>query len=316
MSGAIVVVVNPRSAGGSTSRRMHELEAAARRVFGEVAWRVTERPGHATELARDAVISGADRVIAVGGDGTANEVVNGLFDGERPRRPECVFALVPSGTGGDLAKTLRSPRDPAEAFAFARDRVPVASDVLSIRCVGHDGAPVHRLGINVTGFGINGEVVARANRGSKRFGGTATFLAATVSAFATWRPPEVQVSWVDHEGAPGTWRGQLSSGIVANAQYCGGGMWVGRGGSLCDGLADLLVVPQLPTLRAIVEGRRLFSGTLGDVKEVSRKRVASMEAIASPGFRVLIDVDGEQPGLLPISIVVLPRALLIAGQFE
>ncbi len=308
------VIVNPRSGGGGTERRLAALRDAAVRALGPVEWRVTERPRHATALAAEACRAGAARVIAVGGDGTANEVVNGMFDGERPLRDDVVFGLVSAGTGGDLARTLEVPRDQAEAFARVRERAPVACDVLAVQCTGEDGAPVHRIGVNVTGFGLNGEVVARANRSAKRFGGRVTFLAATVASFVRYRPPLVGVRWVGADGASGAWEGRLSSAFVANAQYCGGGMWVGRGGSMRDGLADLLLVPELPPLRAIVQGPRLFSGTLGDVKEVSRSSVFRVEAIAVDGNRVLVDVDGEQPGLLPLSVRVLPKTLLIAGK--
>jgi diacylglycerol kinase (ATP) len=310
------VIVNPKSGGGGTEIRLAALQTAATRVFGAVSWRVTAHPGHATDLAREACAAGATRIVAVGGDGTANEVVNGLFDGERPLRPSVVFGLVSSGTGGDLARTLRIPRDPEEAFQRVRDLPPVACDVLSVTCTAPDGSAVRRLGINVVGFGLNGEVVARANRSSKRFGGRVTFLAATIASFLEYRPPRVQVRWTDDRGGTGTWEGRLSTVFVANAQYCGGGMWVGRGGSMHDGAADLLVVPELPILRAIIQGRRLFSGTLGDVKEVSRTRVVQVEALADSETQVRMDVDGEQPGLLPVSIDVLRKVLLIAGQMD
>jgi diacylglycerol kinase family enzyme len=253
-------------------------------------------------------------VVAVGGDGTANEVVNGLFDGDRPTRPDVVFGLVPAGTGGDLARTLRVPRDPRAAFRQILALPPVACDVLSVTCTRADGGPVHRIGVNVTGFGLNGEVVARANRSAKRFGGRLTFLSATVAAFARYRPPRVTVRFTAGDGAHGEWSGPLSSAFVANAQYCGGGMWVGRGGSLRDGLAELTLVPEMSMHRAILQGPRLFSGTLGSVKEVSRNTVSTVDAIAEEATPVLVDVDGEQPGLLPASIRVLRKVLLIAGE--
>lgn len=306
------VILNPRSAGGGTERRIRELRAAAEQALGRFELRITEGPGHATALAREAARAGAARVIAVGGDGTANEVVNGLFDGEAPIRPDVVLGLVPAGTGGDLARTLRAPRDPRAAFERIRSLAPVACDVLSVNCSDPDGRPVHRIGVNVTGFGLNGEVVARANRSAKRFGGRVTFLAATAAAFARYRPPRVTVRWTGGDGARGEWTGALSSAFVANAQYCGGGMWVGRGGSMRDGLAELTLVPEMRVLRAILQGPRLFSGTLGDVKEVSRNTVSSLDAFAVEGIPVLVDVDGEQPGLLPVSVRVLRKALLIA----
>ncbi len=307
------LVVNPRSAGGATASRVAGLERAAREELGQVEVRLTEGPGHATELTSRALAEGFGRVIAVGGDGTANEVVNGFFAGDRPLAPAASFALVHAGTGGDLVKTLRVPRDPREAFRKIARHEPLPTDVLHHTLRGHDGGVVERLGINVTGFGINGAVVETANRSRKRLGGRVTFAAASVRAFARYVPAPVRITWTGPAGESGSWERELLAGFVANGQYCGGGMWVGKGGSMHDGVADLLLVPRLPLHRAISGSPRLFSGTLENVKEVSRNRACAVSAFADPARRVLIDIDGEQPGLLPMDVRVLPKVLLVSS---
>jgi diacylglycerol kinase family enzyme len=237
------------------------------------------------------------------------------MDGDRPRRPNLVFGLVHAGTGGDLVKTLRVPDDPAEAMrGFAR-ATPRPIDLLRVSFVDHDGARVERIGVNVTGFGLSGDVVRIANQGSKQLG-SATFVAATVTALRSYTPPSVRISAeTDADGeARSTWEwsGRLSSAFVANGAYCGGGMWVGRGGAIDDGWADLTVVPELPLSRMILGAPRLFTGSISRVKGVSRTRVRSLTAIADGETRVAIDVDGEQPGFLPIGVRVLQKSLLVA----
>jgi diacylglycerol kinase (ATP) len=307
----VCFVVNPRSAGGGTSRRVDALVASASRYFVQHEVRLTESPGHATSLAAAAVDDGFDVVAAVGGDGTANEVVNGLFVDGRPRRPGVVFTVVPAGTGSDLVKTLGMPADLDAAVriaAFGPDR---AGDAVLASFTGPDGAPLHRVGVNVLGLGLSGDVVARANRSSKRFGGTLTFLGATLAGLAAWRPPVVSASWVDADGSRDSWEGPLFTIFLANGQYAGGGMWVGKGGSISDGAIDLTIVPALSLPRLATGLPRLYTGDVEAVPGVVRRRITSIEA--SCASEVLLDVDGEQPGRLPGRFEILQGALRIRG---
>lgn len=316
MSHRWCLIANPSSGGGRTASRLGELRACAREAFGEAELWVTEAPGHATALAARAAAEGFDRVIAVGGDGTVNEVVNGLVPSDRAlaarpdRPPGPALGVFNAGSGGDLVKTLRVPSDPRAAFTAFAQCTPSRIDVLHLRVTTEDGA-VERIGVNVVGIGMSGAVVARANRSSKRWGGRATYLAATIRTLGADPPSEVRLTWSDASGAQGGWSGRLSSAFVANGQYCGGGMWVGRGSAIDDGLADVTVIPDLPLPRMILGSPRLFTGTMERVKGVSRVAVRQLDAIAETETRVLVDVDGEQPGFLPLSVTVIPKALLI-----
>lgn len=306
-----MLIANPRSGGGATERRLPEIRDAAA-VLGRFELQTTQGSGHATTLARQAVDDGYDRIVAIGGDGTANEVVNGLFDGAAVRRPGVAFGMVHAGTGGDFVKSLRTPAGLPESFARLAAAEPRPIDVLHLSFVGHDGAPMERIGINVVGFGMNGAVVDRANRSSKRWGGRATFLAATIATLRTYEPVQVRISWTDAAGGTDAWSGRLSAAFVANGQYCGGGMWVGKGSELDDGVAHATVIPDLPLSRMILGTPRLFFGTIDRVKGVSRVAVSMLSASADSATEVRVDVDGEQPGFLPIEIRVLKKALLVA----
>ena len=117
-----VVIVNPRSQGGQAGKDWPYLAERIRRsvAFDEA---LTRAPGDATRLAREALRGGAERVIALGGDGTINEVVNGFFEDGAPIAPHAAMGLVPYGTGGDFRKTVRVPKDLDDAVAIlAADR--------------------------------------------------------------------------------------------------------------------------------------------------------------------------------------------------
>lgn len=300
-----VFVVNPRSAAGRTGARLGELEALARRSADQVEIVQTRSPGDGMRLAAEAAAV-ADRVIAVGGDGTANEVVNGLMEAGRSG---VAFGVLPAGTGSDLVRTLKVPAAWTEAVPMLLGASPRPSDVMEGTFRQADGSDRRRWAINVIGLGMAGDVVRRVNQGSKRLGGTLTFLGATLSAMAAWRTPQAELSWVGEDGVAGSWRGGLINAFVANGQYCGGGMWVGRGGSLDDGLLEILIIPDQSLFSLVARTPKLYDGSIRDVPDVVAIRAHELTAVATSAEVVLADADGEQPGCLPVRIACRARVL-------
>lgn len=307
----ICLILNPRAGAGRAGREVGILERAVDRAFENWEIRQTERQGHAAELAQGAAEDGFDIVAAVGGDGTCNEVVCGLFDGERARSRKVVFTVVPFGTGSDLIKSLKIPRALNESLWVAATGITLPTDVGSATVTTPEGE-ARRLFINVAGFGINGEVVLRANRSSKRFGGAITFFQATAQSLLSYRPRRVSVEWGGPDGE-GEWEGDLTSGFIANGAYCGGGMWVGKGGSMVDGCFDLTLLPDASLGQQLLSAPAMYNGRLDRVSGVVRARASWVKASASSAAPVHIDLDGEMPGQLPAEFRVLPRALNVRG---
>ncbi|MEZ4322790.1 MAG: diacylglycerol kinase family protein [Myxococcota bacterium] len=307
----VVFVVNPRSAGGATGRAMERIGALARDVFGsEVRIRETERPMHATDIAAEEGRT-ADLIVSVGGDGTANEVVNGLARLDAAERP--ALGVLPAGTGCDLVRSVGMPSDLDAAVRLLRDGERRPTDWMEVEA-SSGGETVRRVCINVTGFGMAGEVVKRANESSKRFGGRVTFAVATARTALAWKSPLTSIDWDGPDGS-GSWSGPLSSVFVANGHYCGGGMWVGKGGRMDDGVAEMTLLPEMPLSRSISGAPRLYTGTIGAVKGVVTARVTRVSATC--GERpVLVDVDGEQPGSLPVQVRVERHALRLVGRWD
>lgn len=303
----ICLIVNPRSGGGATGKRLEAIEAAAKRWFSKYEIRLTERSNHATAIAAE-VAGHFDIVAAVGGDGTANEVVNGLMDGERARNPDVRFTVVPGGTGSDLIRSLQIPNDLERGMAIAANGVDRACDLVAVRYTDPSGVEGRRLCANVTGFGVNGDVVRLANQSSKRFGGSLTFFGATIQALLAFTPPEVELTWRGPDGE-GRFEGKMLVGFIGNGHYCGGGMWIGPQGSMSDGAAELVLVPQMPAFDIARSLPRLYDGHIDRAPGVRRARIHQLSARVLDGRRVTLDIDGESPGVLPSSYQVLPSVL-------
>ncbi len=305
MSRRVSLVINPHSGGGRTGRRLPALEEVARRVFDDVEIRQTRGPGDGVEQAAAASAAGADLVIAVGGDGTANEVVNGLLRADHGS----AFALVPAGTGSDLVRALGIPSDWRAAIEVISAAPTWRADVMDLRCTGPDGEEVQRFGINVAGVGMAGDVVERTHRSSKRFGALATFLSATLRSLASWRPVPSRVRWIDAGGAEGSWEGPLTNLFVNNGRFCGGGMLTGPRASMHDGLLDVVIIPELPLVRTLALAPHLYSGGLPDLDDVIAFQATELWAEPTTARALPMDVDGETPGTTPVHVRCLPARL-------
>jgi YegS/Rv2252/BmrU family lipid kinase len=298
------IVVNPNSAGGETGRRWRRLEAEVRAVLGEVAVAMTSRPMEAAELTRRALLDGHRTVLAVGGDGTLNEVVNGFFheDGT-PVAPDAAVGLLPRGTGGDFRKTAGVPADFAAAVRHVAAARPRRIDVGRIRYRAHDGRDAVRHFVNVASFGISGTVDERVNASSKWLGGTLSFNLASLRALLGWRDVTVRVR-VDG-GVPEAL--PITCVSAANGRFFGGGMMVAPDARLDDGLLHLTFWSGYGVGTFLFRQAGIYSGA--HLRWGGTRAMAARKIEAESDARVLVDVDGEQPGTLPACIELLPGAI-------
>ncbi|MGO8685965.1 MAG: diacylglycerol/lipid kinase family protein [Candidatus Dormibacteria bacterium] len=305
-----LVLVNPVSAGGQTMRRWPAIRAALQRAGVPVDAHLTLAPGDATDVTRREITRrGVRRVVAVGGDGTLNEVVNGCFD-ERgaPLAPGLSVGLVPSGTGSDLRRTLGLPTDPDAAAQLLARGTTRNIDLGRIDFA--DGS--RRLFVNVADCGIGGEVAARVNRSPEKRGGplgTAIFLGVSIGELMTYHNREVLLT-IDAQ----TSRRRVQQVVVANGRCFGGGMRIAPDADPADGLFDVVVVGDVSRAGALRAIPRLFRGTHLSlpVVEVFRGRrvvITPADRLEPPRF----DVDGEQVGRAPAEISIVPGALCFAA---
>lgn len=303
----VVVIANPQSQGGALGRRWPELADVIRRElpFEDL---MTQGPGDATRLARDAIRGGAEIVVAVGGDGTINEVMNGWFEDGQPIATTAALAVLPFGTGGDFVRTLGVPKDFAKAVAVLaadhRQRIDVGRLDYTLRA-GGDGV---RIFANIASFGMSGLTDRLVNESKKRLGGRLAFFAA--SARAMWRYDNQRVRLTFDDRAGDCTDLTINTVAVANGRYFGGGMHIAPEAELDDGRFDVIALGDLGLTDFLLRSRRLYAGTHLTMDKVSHRRAAVVRAEpADPTQIVELDVDGETPGILPATFRNLPRAL-------
>lgn len=298
--------MNPESGAGRTGRQFDRIARAVRATVGDFEWAFTASPGDGVRLAGDALRAGGSLVVAVGGDGTASEVIDGLT-GAPPREDAPVFGFIPRGTGGDLRRSLGVPEElHAAARCLAGERV-IRCDLGRLEHLDHEGAARVRHFANVAGFGISGVVSREVNRGLKLGSGKLSFMLASAKALLRWS--DQRVRWrVD--GGP--WREDAITALsVCNGRFFGGGMQVAPAARLDDGLFDVVVWSGVGFGEFVVRKRRLYDGTHVNLPQTRVLRARTVEAEAAGGAPVLLDVDGEAPGRLPARFSILPGALRV-----
>ena len=264
----------------------------------------TTRPFEATEVAQREVKASRPVVVAVGGDGTLNEVVNGFFRNGAPIPTSTKLAMVPLGTGGDFRRTLRIPLDTRAAIDVLKTGLVRRLDAGCVTYQTTDGATAVRHFINIADAGLGGEVVYRVNRGSKRLG-SLTYKVGSGLALLNYKnkPMTMVIDGHTHELA------RAQQVVVANCQYFGGGMQMAPSASPTDGVFDVVVVKdagKLETARGIndfMKGKHLDNGN-PKIELLYGKRIT----VTSPE-RVRIDLDGEDVGFLPALFEIQPGAI-------
>jgi YegS/Rv2252/BmrU family lipid kinase len=303
-------IINPVAARGTTFKRWVETRPRLVALGIELREHLTTRTGEATEVTRQAITQGITRIVAVGGDGTLNEVVNGYLDQSgKALNPEATLGLLPSGTGSDFRRSLgfRTGADSIRALAGTRTR---RVDAMRIVFTGGDGAELSRFGINVASFGLGGETVALVNKWRESLpswiGGRARFIAAAVSALNRHRSVPITIQ-LDCEREVAVASNLI---VVANGQYAGGGMMLAPNAKLDDGLLDVILTDRLTRFDIIKELRRIGRGGHLKNPKVSETRATDVAICAAEPLA--IDIDGEMASYTPARLTILPSAIRFA----
>jgi len=290
-----VFLVNPAAENGAAGRRWPELahEAASLGLQGDT--RFSERPGHLTVLAREAAAD-ADLLVAVGGDGTVNEVVNGIAG------LDVELALIPRGTGGDFVRTFGIPRKLDRAVEVALRGRTRAIDLGRGRYRSWAGEDEDSYFANIASAGMSGAIAKRTNETSKALGGKVSYAWATVAVFSRWRSDEVRVRVDGTEQA-----GRMHDVIVANGRYLGGGMKMVPEAEPDDGLLDVLLIGDLTKRDLLLTMPKTYRGKHLPHPKATLLRGTTVEIDAPEPLPV--ELDGEQPGTTPVRFEIVPRAL-------
>jgi YegS/Rv2252/BmrU family lipid kinase len=310
-----VLIVNPAAGAGRCGRTWPRIQRALASAGVKYDLKVTQKPGDAIGLAAEALRKGATAVVAVGGDGTANEVANGFFypDGavDALINPAAALGYIALGTGRDFARALALPDDPIDAALSllgpgARTRI---IDVGRAQFVGAGERLTRRYFLTGADLGLGAEVakqVERSGRWLKRGGGFVAYLLGAIGAIAAHRPTPVTIRL---DGAPASLV-RANVVFVANGPFTGGGMRMAPDASLDDGLLDVLIARDatrstllLQLLPSIYRGAHLGHPAISHY----RARHARIE----PARPLPFQMDGEQVGRGPVDLTVVSKALRV-----
>jgi len=305
----ITVIANPKSGGGRTAKRLGEIREKLEAALGPVELRTTDAQGDAISLTRASLREGSELIIAVGGDGTVNECVNGFYDNGAPVNAGAEFGLIMSGTGGDFRRTFDLGPDIDDYVATLASGATRKIDLGCISYVGWEGRDETRLFDNISSFGLSGIVDRAVNNAkiSKLFGGTFSFYWCTLTSMLGFKPQAVRIQVDDHFDEVLN----INNAAVCNGQYFGGGMWIAPTADPSDGTFEVVVIKDATFRDMLQDTGSIYEGTHLENPRIVTTRGRRVVATPINQEDVLIDADGETPGKLPATFEILPQALTI-----
>ena len=258
----------------------------------------TQHRDHAIELARKACDLNPFGILAAGGDGTLNQVLNGVLNLKSQSPP---IGIIPMGTGNDFAR-LNGINSMPGSIVEKINEGGRPTDVGLISCVSESGEKVTRYFINVASVGMGPEVVRRLFKSNRILGPTLTYAKTSIETFFSHRPDQIEVksdTW--------SWNGKVRVFAVANGKSFGGGLYVAPDSEPDDGLLSTFIAGEIPTMRFLwllqqIKSPKKIPYKLLEYNSCKHLRISSER-------KIWIETEGELAGLLPASAEVIPQRI-------
>jgi diacylglycerol kinase (ATP) len=334
-----VLIVNPNSCGGLTGKNWENLYNQIKEIFGEkpeVAF--SQKSGDGTTLTRDFLKKGFKKIVALGGDGTINEVANGFFEEItldnndsndktipaspilKPINPEAMMGLVPSGSRNVLAKSLDLPDGIIECCQRFVNGKPQKIDVISAvittaeapatAASDHPKEVITRIFLNAAEIGVGAEIIDRSKKIRDKI--KSRFISTVSGLIATLPTYESNLCEVSVDDGRQSLLSKMTMGVVANGRYLGGGFKAAPQASVTDGLLDITILKNSGSLKMLDE----FVNMKGDANNTQEKNnifymQAKKVSIKSKERDITVTLDGEPIGILPATFQVYQNALSV-----
>ena len=300
-----IVIVNPQAGNGRTEKIWPNIESALEKSIGSFEVLQTTCRGDATDLSRRILKEDAARIVAVGGDGHLNEVLNGFIENDLPVNAESRLSFVMTGTGCDFQRSLGISGKWQNAVAELKDAKVRKIDVGKVTYTAADKTQKIRYFDNIASFGLSGAVdhCLEHSRLRDYLGGSPLFLWATIKTVFTH--PNQSIRFRINDGPEEEICSRL--GLLANGRYFGGAMHAAPEAELDDGLLDLLMLKEISVAKFLWHLPKIYKGTHLKIPEIFFQKVRKFTAESSE--QVILDIDGESPGYLAATFEVLPKIL-------
>ncbi|AKI97244.1 diacylglycerol/lipid kinase family protein [Kosmotoga pacifica] len=296
-----LVVINPMASNGKSLKDYKEkIQALLKEKIGQFEERFTEGPGDAIEMVRQA--NEFDRIVSVGGDGTLNEVVNGVMLSDT--KP--LIGMIGVGTGNDFSRTFSISSDYESMVERVAGNNVFESDILKVEFSDFEGKRQTRYAINVVGAGFDADVTNRMNRSRIKVRGKLTYFVSFLIEFIRTKSYSLDFI-IDgkklHKDCFFT--------AFGNGKFFGGGMKACPSAVPDDGKIDVMGIEKMNKLRLLYHFPKIYRGLHITVPTVFEFPAENVEVYSKDGRRVMIEMDGEVIGTLPLKISVEPKAVRI-----
>jgi len=301
------VIVNPNAGKRKGEKDWLEIAAQLTAAGIEYASVFTEHRGHAVMLTRKYVENGYRNIIVVGGDGTLNEVVNGIFTQARVPSEKITLAMIPVGTGNDWCRMFNIPGDYKQAIKLITKRKIFTQDTGTIKYISSEGEEKTRYFINMAGMGFDALVAKKTNK-QKDLGKSnpMSYVVNILSSLFVYTSTKVTIL-LDGEKVIS----DIFSMSVGICQYNGGGMKQAPDALPDDGLFDLTLIKPIGKFKIIRNIIKLFDGSFTNLPEVSTFRSSKIIIHSEPPM--FMEADGESLGHTPFVFNILRQSLNVVS---
>jgi YegS/Rv2252/BmrU family lipid kinase len=269
----------------------------------------TEHRGHAIELTKKYVRAGFRKIIVVGGDGTLNEVVNGIFSQKHVEPSGIVLAMIPVGTGNDWCRMFHIPHDYEAAIRVIKENKQFVQDTGIMEYIDHEGNKAKRYFVNIAGMGFDAMVAEKTNKDKDLGkGNPLSYYINIFTSLFSFQITKTKIITDDHE-----FKAEVFSMTAAIGQFNGGGMKQAPNACPDDGLLDLTIIRKIGKFKVIRNVINLLDGSFTKLPEVSEFRTSNILIESTP--ELYAETDGESMGKSPFRFSILPRSLnIVVGE--
>jgi len=305
-----IAIINQAAGGGKTQKDWPHIEALLVKEGIRFEPYFTDRRLHASIIARSKIKEGYSKIIVVGGDGTMNEVINGLFSQKRIQTTEVMLGMISVGTGNDWAKTFKIPSDYEGAVRCIKEQRTFIQDA-GLVTYRKNGKAWNRYFINIAGMGFGARVVERSNR-MKDKGKSGPFL-YFYNIFRSLLSYKSKKAAIEIDGT--TYLRKVFSLNVGIGKYNGGGMIQVPHAIADDGLYSITLIKKIGKLNVLANVKRLYDGSIVTHSKVETYMAKSVQIDGTSPLP--LETDGETLGHGPVSFQIIPKSVrVISGELS
>lgn len=302
-----LVVVNPMASVGKSGKDWPVIRQKLVDAGIDFDYILTEYPRHAIEIVRNAIVEkGYRKFISVGGDGTNNEVINGIFTQDVVPTNDITMATIPIGTGNDWRRTFNIPLEYDDVIEIIKTGNVFVHDIGKLTYY-NDGDPKTRYFLNAAGTGLDEMVCSSTNLMKQQGkGGTIRYLISVVKCLFKYKITHVQVTMDDEM----VFDDNILSLSVGNCRYNGGGMMMMPNAIPDDGLLDVTVIRKVSIFKFAANVKNIYDGSfIHKIKEVQTFRGKKIRIVSIPPHSLMVETEGENLNNSPFDFEILPKAI-------